>query len=98
VTTAAPTLGLVASIECLPESGRLFDSMGHEIIAQTTLLDARVTYYPNPDWIGADFFEYRLKDLSTGLVSEPARVDLIITAVIDPCAAVGRPPGCSPGR
>jgi hypothetical protein len=92
--TAPP---LVFTIVTLPEFGTLRDAFGTPITAvPTALTNPSVTYTPNPDYFGPDAFEFEAEDfsnISRGIISI-----LVLEQIVDPCTAVGRPPGCEPGN
>ncbi len=87
---------LFATITALPLSGTLFTQSGAAITSPGPIVGTKVTYLPALNSVSSAFFEFKLTSSLTGLSSIVARVDIFVAVAIDPCALVGRPPGCMP--
>ncbi len=79
VVTEAVPVTLVYQVVSLPADGTLLGLSGCSLTTPCNLTDFRVTYDPDPGFLGTDSFEYQIYDPRTGLISlNPAIVDILV--------------------
>lgn len=99
ITTPGVTPPLITfTIVSLPLHGTLISSTGSVIQEVPALLPgANLTYFPEVGFAGTDSFVFQAQDLFQNIATATIFVQ-VLPAFVDPCVAVGRPPGCSPGQ
>jgi hypothetical protein len=92
---------LTYAVLSLPTNGTLLDAFGNEITAEQLPKDLfgnpNLTYTPDPGFTGFDSFVFQATDTQTLFVDSGTIMISIIDLLLDPCVAVGREPGCTPG-